>query len=320
MSHPGSPGALRRQPSPDAAPAPVPPALRWANPAQLAPAHPLRPRWSLIDVVLTAAAFVVLPLAIGLLLSPVLDGPELHQGGGVFISLLLTWAVLIGACVIASRTRGFGSLAQDFGLRFRWIDLLIGFLASIGLRIITAVVAVIVVLLTGATAPLQSNGDIFLAGSSTFWLIVNAGIGATLVSPLLEELFFRGLLLRAVQNQVWLGRWGRQPALPTAGDGAATRPGSRSVRVRPATAKRPLVRASVIAALVSAVLFGCAHLGQLDDPRSVLIQFASILCIGLVNAGLTLWFGRLGPAVLTHVFFNGTSILLALLLTAAGVG
>ncbi|MEH0111309.1 CPBP family intramembrane glutamic endopeptidase [Tersicoccus sp. MR15.9] len=308
----------------------VPAALRWANPAQLTPTHPLRPRWSVIDVVLAAAAFIVLPILIGLVLGPVIvrlvGRAALDEGAGVFISLVLTWAVLLGAALISSRTRGFGSLARDFGLRFRWIDLLIGLLASVGLRLVSVVVAVIVVLLTGGnTAPLQSNGDLFLAGSSTFWLVVNAGIGASLVSPLLEELFFRGLILRAVQNQVWLGRWRRQPELAAsaqpapAGSGRSTRPVG-PLRVRPATVKRPLVRASVIAALVSAVLFGCAHLGQLDDPRSVLVQFGSIFCIGLVNAGLTLWFGRLGPAVLTHLWFNGTSIVLALLLQGAGLG
>ncbi|GGC99016.1 hypothetical protein GCM10011512_27410 [Tersicoccus solisilvae] len=324
MSSPVPPGAVR--PGPHTATGtvpgpPVPVALRWANPAQLTPVFPLRPRWSVIDVVLAAAAFVVLPLVLGLALGPVLRGRAFDEGGGIFLSLVLTWTVLLGACLISSRTRGFGSLARDFGLRFRWVDLVIGLLASVVLRIVTAVVAVIVVLLTGATEPLQSNGDLFLAGSSTVWLIVNAGIGATLISPLLEELFFRGLLLRAVQNQVWLGRWRRQPAAPVPGTAAPpTKPARvNPARVRPATVKRPLVRSSVIAALLSAVVFGCAHLGQLDDPRSVVIQFASIFCIGLANAGLTLWFGRLGPAVLTHVFFNGTSILLALLLTSAGV-
>ncbi|WP_143588154.1 CPBP family intramembrane glutamic endopeptidase [Tersicoccus phoenicis] len=303
---------------------PVPLSLRWANPAQLTPAHPLRPRWSIIDVVLAAVAFLVVPLIIGLALQLTL-GPSVFSGGpGVFVSLLLTWAVLLGACLISSRTRGFGSLARDFGLRFRWMDVLTGLIASIGLRLLTAVVAVIVVLLTGANQPLQSNGDIFLAGSSTFWLIINAGIGATLISPLLEELFFRGLLLRAVQNQVWLGRWRRQPAPAGAATapgpaGPPPAPGIRPERVRPATVKRPLVRASVVAALISAVVFGSAHLGQLDDPRSVLIQLVSVFCIGLVNAGLTLWFGRLGPAVLTHVWFNGTSILLALLLQGVGL-
>ncbi|OMH31260.1 CPBP family intramembrane glutamic endopeptidase [Tersicoccus sp. Bi-70] len=318
----------------------LPASLRWANPAQLTPTHPLRPRWSIIDVVLAAAAFVVLPIAVGLVLGPVIarlvGRTALDEGAGVFISLVLTWAVLLGAALISSRTRGFGSLAKDFGLRFRWVDLLIGLLASVGLRLVSIVVAVVVVLLTGATAPLQSNGDLFLAGSSTFWLVINAGIGATLISPLLEELFFRGLLLRAVQNQAWLGRWRRQPALSPgvssggapgvssggapAGSPAAARAERSRARVRPATAKRPLVRASVIAALVSAFLFGCAHLGQLDDPRSVVIQFASIFVIGIANAGLTLWFGRLGPAVLTHMWFNGTSILLALLLQGAGFG
>lgn len=310
----------------------VPASLRWANPAQLTPTHPLRPRWSIIDVVLAAAAFVVLPIVISLVLGPVIarlvGRTALDEGAGVFISLVLTWAVLLGACLISSRTRGFGRLAKDFGLRFRWVDLLIGLIASVGLRLVSIVVAVVVVLLTGATAPLQSNGDLFLAGSSTFWLVINAGIGATLISPLLEELFFRGLLLRAMQNQAWLGRWRRQPDL-SAGDApggiptgapADARADRARARVRPATAKRPLARASVIAALVSAFLFGCAHLGQLDDPRSVVIQFASIFFIGIANAGLTLWFGRLGPAVLTHVWFNGTSILLALLLQGAGFG
>lgn len=316
MTHPVPPGPgtpiPARQPAPPRPPQRldplVPPVLRWANPPQLTPAFPLRPRWSIVDVLVAAIAFVVVPIAVALTLQGLVRSTPIDDGLDVFLSLLLVWVVLLGSCLVCSRTRGFGSLARDFGLRFRWIDLLTGFLASIGLRIVTVIVAVIVVALTGGqNTPVESNGDLFLAGSSTIWLIVNAGIGATLVSPLLEELFFRGLVLRAVQNRVWLGRWKNQP------------PAGGTARVRPATVKRPLVTASVVGALVSALLFSAAHLGQLTDLRSVLIQTLAIFCVGIVNAGLTLWFGRLGPAVITHICFNGTSLGLALLLQAAGI-
>ena len=56
---------------------------------------------------------------------------------------------------------------------------------------------------------------------------------------------------------------------------------------------------------MSATLFTAIHLTALSDPLSVLPLVLTWFGLGYFCAQLTLSTGRLGPAILSHLVFNG---------------
>ncbi|HVV37508.1 MAG TPA: CPBP family glutamic-type intramembrane protease [Acidimicrobiales bacterium] len=124
----------------------------------------------------------------------------------VIVSQLGLWSGLIGACVVVSRRRGTGSLRRDFDWRFRKIDVGLGLAGAFAGRLVGGiVVAPIPIPFRHPTAP---EKDIFnrVARGPLDWivLVLIVCVGA----PLIEELFFRGLMQpRLVQ------RFGTAPGL-----------------------------------------------------------------------------------------------------------
>ena len=111
------------------------------------------------------------------------------------------WAGFIGACVYVSRRRGTGSLSKDFGLGFRPIDVAFGLAGSLVARVLAGfAVLPFAFALRNARVP-DRNVLGSVAHGVLGWsvLVFVACIGA----PLVEELFFRGL----VQVRL-IGRWG----------------------------------------------------------------------------------------------------------------
>lgn len=268
--------------------------LRLANPGQLTPEGPLAPRWG-AGLALTGLVLVVLlPLLGTLALAETLPfGPEL-----VFASLLLTWTAMFGVTFYASRRHGFRSLTRDFGLRFRWVDLAVGLGVGIAARIVVAIILILLTLLWPLQDGeiIQGNAELFLMGD-TVWLFINGVLGGVLIAPFLEELFNRGLVLRGVQNALWLRRTG-----------------NRRDAVTPAVQRRSIVTSTVIALLVSSLAFGLLHTGAVPDLRSSIYLLLSTFTIGLMCGVLTVITGRLGAAIVTHIVFNGTGVALLLLI------
>ncbi len=157
------------------------------------------PRWG---------RYVVLGLVAGLLLSSVLasvwlsiSGDEELSIGGKAFSQLGLWAGLVGGPVLASRRRGSGSLATDFGWRFRWADVGLGAAAAVvAVVVVVPVVGLLLRPLLGAPDVSQPVKDLVdeARGPAVVGLILIAAVGA----PLVEELFFRGLLLRTIQRSL----------------------------------------------------------------------------------------------------------------------
>jgi uncharacterized protein len=118
-----------------------------------------------------------------------------HPGGD--LTLLVAseaglWTGLFGTCVVTSRRYGTGKVRTDFRLRFRWIDLLIGFVGAIVARCFaTLVLLPFIHLVQTAGNPDNSLDSATQLGTSGWTvLILLSCVGA----PLFEELFFRGLL------------------------------------------------------------------------------------------------------------------------------
>lgn len=185
--------------------------------------------------------------------------------GALLVSSLLLWSFIVGVPVVATTRKGGGPV-RDLGLRFERSDLL-------ALPLGVVLQAVVVPLLYWPLLELldRTSGDVenearelvdAASGGGILLLVLVVGVGA----PVAEELFYRGLLLRAVEK-----RWSL-----AAGVAAST------------------------------VLFGAAHFQG--------IQLPALLLFGLVASLLTARAGRLGPAILCHVGFNGWTLFYMLVL------
>ncbi|MCZ4069187.1 CPBP family intramembrane metalloprotease [Microbacterium sp. H37-C3] len=155
-------------------------------------------------------------------------------------------------------------------LRFRAADLLIGLGFGIVLRLVQGLIQ------QGVEGQARFPGLLLVDGRlpASWWLTDAAAAG--LVAPVLEEFFFRGVVLVAVYTLL------RRAA------GPAT--------------------AGVAALLVSTAVFLVSHLvGGALGVDGVL----SIALVGVVCAGLVLLTGRIWTGVVAHVVFNLSGVGLA---------
>ena len=187
----------------------------------------------------------------------------------VVSTLLGLWIGFVGAPWLASRTQGTRHFLRDLGVRFRLVDL-----AGIGIGIGGQIVVALMY------APFQHEIHDFngpsqrLTGASHGGGFVIIAIATVLLAPAAEELFFRGLLLKAlVRLFTPLG----------AGPG-----GVRAVGV-------------VLAVILDGLLFGLAH-GEW-------VQLAGLAVFGMVLAAVSYRTGRLGMNTVAHATFNLVAIL-----------
>ncbi|SFI75930.1 hypothetical protein SAMN04487751_2890 [Microbacterium saccharophilum] len=162
-------------------------------------------------------------------------------------------------------------------LKLRPIDLLYGLALGVALRIFQGVVAEMSG--TGATFPTFTTFDGQLPA---LWWLTDAA-SSVLIAPVVEEFFFRGVILVALYSAL------RRPfGKLTAGLGAG---------------------------LVSTALFIIVHTvsGAIAPDTAV-----SLAAVGATCALLVLLTGRLWGAVLVHIVFNTTYFVLGLVGTFAG--
>lgn len=253
--------------------------------------EPLRtpyPRWGLPAFFLGLGFFVLAEL-IGIVLQLVVgtSAPDLM----VLVGYLLVWAAFLGALAIATLTGGRRSFVADFGLRFRWVDLPLGVVLGAAVAIGAGFLENWIVSTLGGAgySNLPSRSE------PTAWYIVNAVLGAAIIAPFVEELFFRGLFLRSLAHLV--------------------RGGLHRVRGRewdPSLQDPPRGRriaAAIVSVGVSAVVFTSFHMLEADEPVDLLLLAAGTLPLGIVNGILAYRTGRLGPGILAHITFNAFALL-----------
>ncbi len=164
-------------------------------------ATPRPPRWGLGDFLVGLVSGYALATLLGAVWLAVSgDDDELDLAGQALTQIGL-WTGMVGACVVASRRKGAGRLGEDFGFHARWWD--------VGLGVVVAL-AVQVLLLPGLALllrPLLGEPEVSgpvrelldeARGPAYAGLIASVAIGA----PIVEELFFRGLLLRSLQRRM----------------------------------------------------------------------------------------------------------------------
>ncbi len=194
---------------------------------------------------------------------------------GLLLSYLVVWVPLLGACAIACYLRGTRSPARDFGLRFTWLDVLFGL--GVGL-LVRALASVIEIAVYGR---MSLGGVTFGETIYDGWWMFGTLLAPILIAPFVEELFFRGLVLRATLRA----------GLASGGRGAA----------------------SVVAVIVSAALFSLLHLVEVSNVQTAIVLGLSTLILGLATGAISLFTGRIGGAMVAHATFNGSLILASLL-------
>jgi hypothetical protein len=174
------------------------------------------------------------------------------------------WIGFVGAPWLASRTQGTRRFLADLGVRFRTIDLL-GLLIGAGGQVVIAVIY----------APFSHDIHDFngpsqkLTGGSHGGGFLVIALATVLLAPFMEELFFRGLLFKALVR------------LFTPVSGGVTT--ARGVGV-------------VVAVIVDGLLFGLAH-GEW-------VQLAGLALFGMALAAISYRTGRLGMNMVSHASFN----------------
>lgn len=136
-----------------------------------------------------------------------------HQGSKGAVPLAVTvfgllglWIGLVGGVVVFSRYRGTRSLRDDVGLAFRWpFDAAVGVVAGVG----TQLVLIPLLYLPFEQADpslrhrLEAPAKTDTAGVHGTWQIAVLILFLAVGAPIVEELFFRGLLLRSLAR--WVG-------------------------------------------------------------------------------------------------------------------
>ena len=227
-------------------------------------------------------------LLVSLLVTAPLQIADWRGGGAVLLlSALPVWIGLLGTAVWASRRHGTGNLVRDLGLRIKPIDLLIGLGAGLALRFAVGVWALVYSSITGQQ-PRSNLESVLGNGLGTgFWLVVNM-LAIAVIGPAIEEIFFRGVGLRSALASLW-----RRSGTPRFAD------------------PRRRVWVSIAA---TSLIFALLHVSEVNDLTSAMVLLPGLFLAGWVLARLTIWSGRLGPAIVTHVVFNGVAVVALLVI------
>lgn len=166
-------------------------------------------RWGMGDVLIGLLLWLLGGIAATVILvvgSGSADSLELSELGlgAIFVSVAAGWPGFLGWPIVATWFKGQRSLVADFGLRVRWSDLGWGVLGGVGALALSVLAGIIWRIVSDAPEP--SNAD-FLPTRPSVLTAVALLVLVAVCTPIVEELFFRGLFLRAVGRRLGLP-WG----------------------------------------------------------------------------------------------------------------
>jgi uncharacterized protein len=198
--------------------------------------------------------------------------------GALTLVIVLTaalYAILVAAIVVAGRdlVRRYAGWGWTFGLqRPRLMDLAwlaAGFGMALGGRLAVGVIANA---LSHGKALQQSQNLVVKSHSVAVYVVL--GVVVVLVAPVVEELMFRGMMLRT-----FMRRWGFWPA-----------------------------------ALLSSAIFALFHTYEVSTLAGALTLAAVVFTLGLSNCLLVRWSGRLAAGIMNHMAFNGLAVVVLILM------
>lgn len=191
---------------------------------------------------------------------------------GIFFQLVLPAGAVasFGMLMALSRFKGRGSLRLDFGLEVRLRDAT-ALLTGVGWQIVLIILLIPFAFLLESEGPSQELvTEIDETRAAATWVAIVVGV--VIVQPLVEEVTFRGLLLRAL-----LRRWS------------------------------PFAAVSVTSGI-----FGAIHLFGTGFGLDAVPTVVGLTGLGAVLAYQALRDDSLSRPVLTHAGFNLTVVLLSL--------
>src|SRR5947209_4707747 len=139
----------------------------------------------------------------GLVLALVARALNLPDIGILLFNLAGLWTGLLGACWLASRRYGTGIIRRDYGLRVKGPDVGWGLLMSLVARVAGAMV--VIPFLFGSRRLVGNNEGVYGKVTQSWLTFVVFGAVAVFGAPIVEELFFRGLLLRSLTSVLGTG-------------------------------------------------------------------------------------------------------------------
>lgn len=253
----------------------TPPPPQWAQTPAPPPPNAARIRWGMGDVMIGIALWIIGGVIGAFVLlatggSEQLSLTELSLGA-IAISLMGGWLGFLGWPIVATYWKGQRSLSRDFGLWFRPIDLAWGLLGGVSALALSVAGGVVWTLVSSEESP--SNSD-FLPSRPSAGTAIALLLLVAVGTPIVEELFFRGLFLRAVGR-----RWNL-----------------------------------TVGVLLSSIVFGMMHaqgdsLAELLFLVGVTASFGAVFALLVVQAK-----GRLGPAIVAHMCVNTVGVFGALYL------
>ena len=156
--------------------------------------HPHLP----VSVAVGALAVLVVSLVVGKSVVEALAGRDWPLVVYIAISALLSYGPSIGWLWYVRGRWGSGRFGA-VGWRFRWVDLAWGpitWAAAIGVQILLAAAVLVF------DIPLSSNVDSISDGDADRAYLVATAIAAVIAAPIVEELVFRGLVLRGLLSRL----------------------------------------------------------------------------------------------------------------------
>jgi membrane protease YdiL (CAAX protease family) len=180
--------------------------------------------------------------------------------------------LVLGWTMFVSRKWGSGNLIRDYGLSFRWIDVLAIPVSFAAIWFVEPVFVYIALLIFGDPGGLGTN--VVVSPDPMIWL--PELILAVIAAPFIEEIVFRGML------QPSLKRWfdGRMPD------------------------QDRQYRATNAAVLTTAAIFASLHLPQVLGGVNGVSLAAGTLFSGIVFGALAMATQRTAPSIVVHVATN----------------
>lgn len=228
----------------------------------------------------------LLPLGIALVLvvmlartvsTATLHGALPDPAAQLVLSDLAAWVPLVLGVLWYLRGRGSVSVVDRLGLRIGVLDV---FPAIAVACIARALDGFLQLAMTGSTGLAPQP---FVGSGPQATVLALTVLGPCILSPVIEELFFRGTL---------------QPLLVARIAGEDDRPGN-------------LRLATVVGVVASAVLFAAMHvLVATATVEGAFVTFVTTFVLGLLLGTFVAVTRRLGGAVLAHVLFNAIAIAL----------
>lgn len=259
---------------------PTPPHMQpptTPRPVQPTPSVSSKPiiRWGLGDVLIGLAIWLVGGVIGSIVLIATGDVADTSitelSLGALTISLVCGWPGFLGWPIVATYWKGQKSLRLDFGLDIRPIDFAWGLLGGVVALVLSAFGGILWALLSHDPSP--SNTEFLPTKPSVLTAIVIFFLVA-ICTPIVEELFFRGLFLRSVGR-----RWNLTAAV-----------------------------------IISSLVFGLFHAqgdtwGQAGFIVLVTASYGAVFALLVIRAN-----GRLGPSIVAHMCVNAVGVLGALYL------